>query len=299
MPLQAARTATTLLNRQPPVERRLLRHPADLPRQANLALVALTIPTEIEDDVSSPIAATSPPATRRSGEVDPRQRGLAPIAFASFRASAAGRSPRPSRERYCRWREGRGHPRTGGLSKCRAGRGAVPAGEGHPVLPLGFVWMVSRTRLRRCAAPGPARLRSATDFAASPDRAARRRRQRRPRRGRLDARRRALRLSELLRQASAVGRRPGVGAILLFGVPRSRTSRLRAYATRASSRWRSALEAHPELVVITTSALRVHVAGHCGFVREGEVDDDVTVELLAKTAISHAEAGPTRSAPAT
>ena len=31
--------------------------------------------------------------------------------------------------------------------------------------------------------------------------------------------------------------------------------------------------------------------GHCGFVRDGEVDNDITVELLAKTAISHAEAG--------
>ena len=31
--------------------------------------------------------------------------------------------------------------------------------------------------------------------------------------------------------------------------------------------------------------------GHCGFVRDGVVDNDVTVELLAKTAISHAEAG--------
>ena len=31
--------------------------------------------------------------------------------------------------------------------------------------------------------------------------------------------------------------------------------------------------------------------GHCGFVRDGEVDNDISVELLAKTAISHAEAG--------
>jgi porphobilinogen synthase len=31
--------------------------------------------------------------------------------------------------------------------------------------------------------------------------------------------------------------------------------------------------------------------GHCGFVRDGEVDNDLTLELLAKTAISHAEAG--------
>jgi porphobilinogen synthase len=37
--------------------------------------------------------------------------------------------------------------------------------------------------------------------------------------------------------------------------------------------------------------------GHCGFVRDGEVDNDITVELLAKTAISHAEAGADAVAP--
>jgi porphobilinogen synthase len=31
--------------------------------------------------------------------------------------------------------------------------------------------------------------------------------------------------------------------------------------------------------------------GHCGIVRDGEVDNDITIELLAKTAISHADAG--------
>jgi porphobilinogen synthase len=37
--------------------------------------------------------------------------------------------------------------------------------------------------------------------------------------------------------------------------------------------------------------------GHCGVIREGEVDNDITVELLAKTAISHAEAGADAVAP--
>jgi porphobilinogen synthase len=37
--------------------------------------------------------------------------------------------------------------------------------------------------------------------------------------------------------------------------------------------------------------------GHCGFVRDGEVDNDITVELLAKTAISHADAGADAVAP--
>jgi porphobilinogen synthase len=37
--------------------------------------------------------------------------------------------------------------------------------------------------------------------------------------------------------------------------------------------------------------------GHCGFVRDGEVDNDITLELLAKTAISHADAGADAVAP--
>ena len=37
--------------------------------------------------------------------------------------------------------------------------------------------------------------------------------------------------------------------------------------------------------------------GHCGIVRDGEVDNDLTIELLAKTAISHADAGADAVAP--
>ena len=55
---------------------------------------------------------------------------------------------------------------------------------------------------------------------------------------------------------------------------------------------RALKEAHPDLTVITDVCLCEYTShGHCGFVRDGEVDNDITVELLAKTAISHAEAG--------
>jgi porphobilinogen synthase len=61
---------------------------------------------------------------------------------------------------------------------------------------------------------------------------------------------------------------------------------------------RALKEAHPELVVITDVCLCEYTShGHCGFVRDGEVDNDVTLELLAKTAISHAEAGADAVAP--
>ena len=62
---------------------------------------------------------------------------------------------------------------------------------------------------------------------------------------------------------------------------------------------RALKEAHPELVVITDVCLCEYTShGHCGVVREdGEVDNDVTLELLAKTAISHVEAGADAVAP--
>jgi porphobilinogen synthase len=55
---------------------------------------------------------------------------------------------------------------------------------------------------------------------------------------------------------------------------------------------RALKDANPELVVITDVCLCEYTShGHCGVVREGEVDNDLTLELLAKTAISHADAG--------
>ena len=63
---------------------------------------------------------------------------------------------------------------------------------------------------------------------------------------------------------------------------------------------RALKEAHPDLIVITDVCLCEYTShGHCGVIREGgtEVDNDVTVELLAKTAISHAEAGADAVAP--
>ena len=63
---------------------------------------------------------------------------------------------------------------------------------------------------------------------------------------------------------------------------------------------RALKDAHPDLIVMTDVCLCEYTShGHCGVVREGgtEVDNDVTVELLAKTAISHAEAGADAVAP--
>jgi len=89
----------------------------------------------------------------------------------------------------------------------------------------------------------------------------------------------------------------GVPAVLLFGVPDEKDEAASgAYdpegivqlATRATK------EAVPELIVITDVCLCEYTShGHCGVVEgeTGEVLNDVSLELIARTASSHAEAG--------
>jgi porphobilinogen synthase len=101
-------------------------------------------------------------------------------------------------------------------------------------------------------------------------------------------------ISGLVEEAGEVAA-AGVGAVLLFGVPAAKDeSGSGAYDDEGVVQMavRALKEAHPELVVITDVCLCEYTShGHCGFLRDGEVDNDITVELLAKTAISHAEAG--------
>jgi porphobilinogen synthase len=48
----------------------------------------------------------------------------------------------------------------------------------------------------------------------------------------------------------------------------------------------------PELLLLTDVCLCEYTAhGHCGVIRDGAVDNDETLELLARTAVSHVEAG--------
>ena len=87
----------------------------------------------------------------------------------------------------------------------------------------------------------------------------------------------------------------GVKAVILFGIPSTKDETAAgAYDDEGVVQMavRALKEAHPELTVITDVCLCEYTDhGHCGVVREGEVDNDITLELLAKTAISHAEAG--------
>jgi porphobilinogen synthase len=108
-------------------------------------------------------------------------------------------------------------------------------------------------------------------------------------------------ISELVGEAGAV-LDAGVGAVILFGVPAEKDELASgAYDEEGVVQMavRALKEEHPDLVVITDVCLCEYTShGHCGVVREnGEVDNDVTVELLAKTAISHGEAGADAVAP--
>jgi porphobilinogen synthase len=94
----------------------------------------------------------------------------------------------------------------------------------------------------------------------------------------------------------------GIGAVLLFGIPEEKDEvGSGAYdedgiVQRAV---RALREEVPDLVVLTDVCLCEYTShGHCGVVAEdGEVLNDVSLELLAKTAVSHAEAGAHAVAP--
>ena len=87
----------------------------------------------------------------------------------------------------------------------------------------------------------------------------------------------------------------GIPAILLFGIPEKKdplgTS---GYSDKGivQQAVRSVKRAYPDLVVITDVCLCEYTDhGHCGVIRGEDVDNDPTLDLLAKMAISHARAG--------
>ena len=95
--------------------------------------------------------------------------------------------------------------------------------------------------------------------------------------------------------------RVGVPGVMLFGIPESKDE-------EGSGAWiddgivQQALRAlrarFPELLLVTDVCLCEYTShGHCGVVADGEVDNDASVELLARTAVSHVEAGADAVAP--
>jgi porphobilinogen synthase len=110
-----------------------------------------------------------------------------------------------------------------------------------------------------------------------------------------------LSLSAAVAEAREVARL-GIAAVMLFGVPAEKDE-------QGSGAWdqegvvqlatRAIKQAVPELLVMTDVCLCEYTDhGHCGVLREdGAVDNDSTLELLARTAVSHARAGADLIAP--
>jgi porphobilinogen synthase len=93
----------------------------------------------------------------------------------------------------------------------------------------------------------------------------------------------------------------GVPAVILFGLPERKDAvGSEAYAEsgviqRAVAAIKRAL---PELLVVTDVCLCEYTDhGHCGVIRDGQVENDPTLELLAREAVSHARAGADLVAP--
>jgi len=86
-----------------------------------------------------------------------------------------------------------------------------------------------------------------------------------------------------------------IPAVLLFGLPGKKDdvgSQAWAEDGVVQRSIREIKKAVPQLLVITDVCLCAYTShGHCGVIKDGKVDNDATCELLAKTALSHAQAG--------
>jgi porphobilinogen synthase len=93
----------------------------------------------------------------------------------------------------------------------------------------------------------------------------------------------------------------GVRAVLLFGLPAAKDEAgSEAYddAGIVQRAVRTLKSGDPDLVVITDVCLCEYTShGHCGVVVDGAVDNDASLELIARTAVSHARAGADLVAP--
>ena len=93
----------------------------------------------------------------------------------------------------------------------------------------------------------------------------------------------------------------GIPAVLLFGLPRDKDPRgTEAYADDGiiQQAVRAVKDTIPDLLVVTDVCLCEYTShGHCGVVEDGRVKNDPSLELIARTAISHAEAGADMVAP--
>jgi porphobilinogen synthase len=93
----------------------------------------------------------------------------------------------------------------------------------------------------------------------------------------------------------AEAERLGIGGVILFGIPDSKDEIASgAYADDGivQRAVRALKREVPKLLVMTDVCNCEYTShGHCGLVKDGEVQNDPTLEWLAKTAVSHARAG--------
>ncbi|MFW6147870.1 MAG: porphobilinogen synthase [Thermodesulfobacteriota bacterium] len=101
-------------------------------------------------------------------------------------------------------------------------------------------------------------------------------------------------VDELIREAEEVWSL-GIPAMILFGIPQHKDEAgSEAYARDGVVQRAVAAvkERIPELLIITDVCLCQYTDhGHCGVIRDGQVDNDATLELLSRVALTHAGAG--------
>jgi porphobilinogen synthase len=107
-------------------------------------------------------------------------------------------------------------------------------------------------------------------------------------------------IDELVREAKDVAGL-GIPGVLLFGLPEDKDPRgSEAYAEDGivQQAVRAVKDTVPDLLVVTDVCLCQYTShGHCGVVEDGGVRNDPSLELLARVAVSHAEAGADMVAP--
>ncbi len=107
-------------------------------------------------------------------------------------------------------------------------------------------------------------------------------------------------LNTIAAEAASIGEQ-GVSAVILFGIPSAKDERAsQAYAADGVIQQSIAAikDRVPELSVLTDVCLCEYMShGHCGIIDGEKILNDPTLELLAKTALSHAEAGADMVAP--
>jgi len=98
----------------------------------------------------------------------------------------------------------------------------------------------------------------------------------------------------LVREARSL-RRQGIASLLLFGIP-ARKDALGSEAYRSVGIVQQALRALrkgvPDVLLIADLCFCEYTShGHCGILKRGDVDNDATLKLIAKTAVAQARAG--------